>query len=137
MRLDLQQGDRVQDSLVPLPPYLLPLDDEDALLKHDIMAHDETGRKHNFFKQAKNFDMYAYVDDKPKFDDYGEVLNYDDFMTEVVPAPSAEEMPDAAPAMDTAADEPVAAPIKKVVPTKCAVEKRTIELHCSVSGVCR
>lgn len=49
------------------------------LLKHDIMAPQLTKASDKFFKQTKAFDMFPCVEEKRRYDAYGEVIRTEDF----------------------------------------------------------
>jgi cleavage and polyadenylation specificity factor subunit 2 len=48
---------------------------------HDLLMKEGSLKQRGFFKQAsKSFPMYPYIENKVKYDDYGEIINPEDFM---------------------------------------------------------
>ena len=56
--------------------------DAKAKVKHDIVMKPETGKKQSgFFKSNKSkYPMYPCVEEKIKYDDYGEIIRIEDFL---------------------------------------------------------
>lgn len=109
--------------------------DEAGRLKpqHDIMIGSETNKKGtNFFKHAKkSYPMYPFHEKRIQWDEYGEIINPEDYkMVEVNPAEDdkekAEELADDT---DDIAEEEVD------VPTKCIASEVDIDVKCSLTYI--
>lgn len=60
-----------------------------AVSAYDIIQKWEHTQKASFFKQnKKSFPMFGYVEEKVKWDDYGEVIRPEDYMMDAIAPPS-------------------------------------------------
>lgn len=101
--------------------------------RHDLMMTDEKrGNKSSFFKQAKSYPMFPCKEDKVKSDEYGEIIRSEEYL---IPDTSIAEEEKKKAEQDSGAsateamleqDDPLS------VPTKCIVEKRTLNIKCSL-----
>ena len=94
--------------------------------KHDLMIKSETKSKGGFFKQAKKSHLlFPAVEEKIKWDEYGEIIRPEDFM--VVDNPVQEEVK-----MEVDTKEEPATPVIEEVPTQCISSKETFDVQANV-----
>lgn len=101
--------------------------------RHDLMMSDEKrGHKSSFFKQAKSYPMFPCKEDRVKWDEYGEIIKPEDYLIPEANAPEEETKIKTEP--DSGASDTEMVPVQDdpfSVPTKCVVEKKTIDVKCS------
>ena len=84
-------------------------------VKHDILMKPEIKKQTGFFKSNKSkYPMFPFHEEKIKYDDYGEVIRYEDFMD--VSESVAQGVDLSSPPPD---QEPEDEPETTEVPTKC------------------
>ncbi|XP_028396324.1 LOW QUALITY PROTEIN: cleavage and polyadenylation specificity factor subunit 2-like [Dendronephthya gigantea] len=102
--------------------------------RHDLMMSDEKrGNKSSFFKQAKSYPMFPCKEEKVKWDEYGEIIRPEDYVIPETTLPEEKKVK-TEPADAVMSDTemvPVGNDDRFSVPTKCVVEKRTIDIKCS------
>ncbi|XP_071832554.1 cleavage and polyadenylation specificity factor subunit 2-like isoform X1 [Apostichopus japonicus] len=109
--------------------------DEAGRLKpqHDIMVGAELNKKGtNFFKHArKTYAMYPFHEKRIQWDEYGEIINPEDF--KMVETNIAEE--DAGKQEEQADDADDIGEEEVDVPTKCTASEVAIDLKCSLTYI--
>ncbi|PIK52140.1 hypothetical protein BSL78_10987 [Apostichopus japonicus] len=109
--------------------------DEAGRLKpqHDIMVGAELNKKGtNFFKHAKKtYAMYPFHEKRIQWDEYGEIINPEDF--KMVETNIAEE--DAGKQEEQADDADDIGEEEVDVPTKCTASEVAIDLKCSLTYI--
>jgi len=61
-------------------------------VKHDIVMKADPKKQTGFFKSNKSkYPMFPFHEEKIKYDDYGELIKYEDFMDVSEPSPTKEE----------------------------------------------
>lgn len=63
----------VETSVALAPSSSSSLSSSSKPPRHDLMI-DESKSRHTFFKQTKSFPMFPCMEDKNKWDDYGEAI---------------------------------------------------------------
>ncbi|KAI9033149.1 beta-lactamase-like protein [Hyaloraphidium curvatum] len=105
------------------------------LYKFDVYVRD-TGNQSALFKGQQASRMFPALELKRRFDDYGEVINPEDFLSRDA---STEGQQRAAPVAIAAADamevEKPAAPVVPEIPSKYLVEELEIHVRCKVQYV--
>uniref|UniRef100_UPI00358E8751 cleavage and polyadenylation specificity factor subunit 2 n=1 Tax=Myxine glutinosa TaxID=7769 RepID=UPI00358E8751 len=92
--------------------------------KHDLMMKNESSRKGSFFKQAKKaYPMFPFVEEKIKWDDYGEIIRPEDFFMPELMAAEEEKKLDVNQCKGEAMDRDLGD-----IPTKCISNLETIEM---------
>ncbi|KAK0182676.1 hypothetical protein PV327_000789 [Microctonus hyperodae] len=96
--------------------------------KHDLLVKQET--KQGFFKQSKKqHPMYPFVEEKIKYDEYGEIIRPEDYKI----ADTMPEVEDNKDNLDIKPDETLMHPeIASDIPTKCIQVTRTINVNASI-----
>jgi cleavage and polyadenylation specificity factor subunit 2 len=90
--------------------------------KHDYIWHDEKRHKNQFFKTAgRSFLMYPFHEEKITYDDYGEPIRLEDYITEV----AVEEKQEKEEPMETQEE------VEEKIPSKCTSTKEVVNLKCS------
>ncbi|XP_046847920.1 cleavage and polyadenylation specificity factor subunit 2-like [Xenia sp. Carnegie-2017] len=101
--------------------------------KHDLMMNDEKrGTKSSFFKQAKSYPMFPCKEERVKWDEYGEFIKLEDYVIPEMMIVEEERKIKAEP--DSLASDTEIPPAQDETsrhPTKCIVEKKTINIKCS------
>ena len=103
--------------------------DKSKLVKHDIMMKTESGKKqHGFFKSNKSkYPMFPCVEEKIKYDDYGEIIRIEDFIMDTSePLDSVN---------DTSEDVDDDVPDKEEVPTKCVSSVQAFQINCGIQYI--
>lgn len=97
---------------------------------HDLLMKEGSFKQRGFFKQAgKSYPMYPCIDNKIKYDDYGEIINPDDFLmfdstvttTERVTASSKNEE-----------KKPLE---EESIPTKTVTTVLTLNVNCKITFI--
>ncbi|CAK8692471.1 unnamed protein product [Clavelina lepadiformis] len=115
-------------------------DDDDATkaghVQQDFVVTAEPPKKGGgFFKQAKKtFPMYPFVEQRIKWDEYGEIINPDDYrINDLIQL--EEELQNVKPKIQKEeTKEQPQEPVEEI-PTKCVREQVTIEVKCSVTFI--
>merc|ERR1719341_1637008 len=103
--------------------------DAKAKVKHDIVMKSETGKKQSgFFKSNKSkYPMYPCVEEKIKYDDYGEIIRIEDFMMD-----TSEPVDDLAEVVEEYEED---VPDKEEVPTKCVSTVQNFQINCGIQFI--
>jgi len=101
-------------------------------VKHDIVMKPEVKKQTGFFKSNKSrYPMFPFREEKTKYDEYGELIRYEDFMDiSEAPAPSMAE--DESPP-HPAIQEPE--PETQEIPTKCVSTTQNFQIKCNVQYI--
>lgn len=107
------------------------------IVKHDLMVSAEPTKKSGgFFKQAKKtFPMFPYVETRLKWDEYGEIINPDDYRTSDATGNDEESRQNIQKQVEEKKEEEEKEEEESEVPTKCVRETRTVEVKCSVTYI--
>ncbi|CAI4229272.1 unnamed protein product [Auanema sp. JU1783] len=103
---------------------------------HDILLKWEHQQKAAFFKQSKkSYPMYPYIEEKVKWDDYGEIIRPEEYMTadSIVPqtdGSNAEEKP-----LGQTEETAVAPAPTEDWPTKCVRYNQKVEVLCNIAFI--
>ncbi|KAI1286060.1 Cleavage and polyadenylation specificity factor subunit 2 [Halotydeus destructor] len=104
-------------------------------IRHDLMMKTEGKTKGSFFKQAKrSYLMYPYVETKIKWDDYGEIINPEDYMKIDHAAVGAKRGADEDKENKVKEEEPMLVEVKEI-PTKCLVNVKSFKVEASISYI--
>jgi len=100
-----------------------------AKVKHDIVMKAETGKKQTgFFKSNKSrYPMFPCVEEKIKYDDYGEIIRIEDFLMD-----TSEPVDDNAEAVEEYEED---VPDKEEVPTKCVSAIQNFQINCGIQFI--
>lgn len=103
--------------------------DAKAKVKHDIVMKPETGKKQSgFFKSNKSkYPMYPCVEEKIKYDDYGEIIRIEDFLMD-----TSEPVDDLAEVVEEYEED---VPDKEEVPTKCVSTVQNFQINCGIQFI--
>jgi len=103
--------------------------DAKAKVKHDIVMKAETGKKQSgFFKSNKSkYPMYPCVEEKIKYDDYGEIIRIEDFMMD-----TSEHVDDLAEVVEEYEED---VPDKEEIPTKCVSTVQNFQINCGIQFI--
>ncbi|XP_026691028.2 cleavage and polyadenylation specificity factor subunit 2-like [Ciona intestinalis] len=107
--------------------------------RHDFIVPNEVPKKSgSFFKQLKKtFPMYPFIEPRIKWDEYGEIINPDDFrMSNIVQVDEEVKAETIKTKMEV--DKTDSNPVQSVVeeaPTKCVTETVFIEMKCTISFI--
>ncbi|KAI0233701.1 Cleavage and polyadenylation specificity factor subunit 2 [Lamellibrachia satsuma] len=94
--------------------------------KYDLMMKSENKGRTGFFKQAKKaYPMFPLVEEKIKWDDYGEIIRAEDFII-LEPTNTEEEK------MDVGVPEDPSMQDISEVPTKCVITHDTLDVCANV-----
>ena len=94
--------------------------------RHDLMMKGEGKGRTGFFKQAKKaYPMFPMVEDRIKWDDYGEIIKPEDYTVLDFVAPEEEKMDTSAPVDDPMQDI-------SEVPTKCIASLKTVDINANI-----
>lgn len=98
-------------------------------VKHDIVMKAETGKKQSgFFKSNKSrYPMFPCVEEKIKYDDYGEIIRIEDFLMD-----TTEPVDDVAEAVEEYEED---VPDKEEVPTKCVSTTQNFQINCGIQFI--
>jgi cleavage and polyadenylation specificity factor subunit 2 len=97
--------------------------------RHDLMIKSESKSKAGFFKQAKKSHLiFPAVEERIKWDEYGEIIRPEDFM--VVDNPVQEEVKTEV-TTKTNKEEPTT-PVLEELPTQCISVKETFDVEANV-----
>jgi len=98
-------------------------------VKHDIVIKTDSGKKQSgFFKSNKSkFPMFPCVEEKIKYDDYGEIIRIEDFLMD-----DSEPVDDVNDAIDDVEDS---VPDKEEVPTKCVSSFQNFQINCGIQYI--
>ncbi|VDK54435.1 unnamed protein product [Anisakis simplex] len=109
---------------------------------HDIMWKWEQQQKSSFFKQSKKaFPVFPYVEEKTRWDDYGEIIRPEEYMiadnTATVPHLPAERTADTNTPESPASENGQTVPHyeEREWPTKCISQITKIEVLCKVEFI--
>nr|CAB3233517.1 cleavage and polyadenylation specificity factor subunit 2 [Phallusia mammillata] len=105
-------------------------------VQHDFLVTADPPKKGGgFFKQAKKtYPMFPYVEQRLKWDEYGEFINPEDYRLNEI-AMLEEEVEAAKPRKLPSTDEPQEVEQQDETPTKCVREILGVEVKCSVSFI--
>jgi len=106
-------------------------------VKHDIVMKPEQKKQTGFFKSNKSrFPMFPFREEKIKYDDYGELIKYEDFMdvteantTLQPPASQAEDDSPARPEVEETETE------SQEIPTKCVSTTQNFKVNCGIQYI--
>nr|XP_026691028.1 cleavage and polyadenylation specificity factor subunit 2-like [Ciona intestinalis] len=107
--------------------------------RHDFIVPNEVPKKSgSFFKQLKKtFPMYPFIEPRIKWDEYGEIINPDDFrMSNIIQVDEEVKAEIIKTKMEV--DKTDSNPLQSVVeeaPTKCVTETVFIEMKCTISFI--
>jgi len=89
----------------------------------------ETGKKQSgFFKSNKSkYPMYPCVEEKIKYDDYGEIIRIEDFLMD-----TSEPVDDLAEVVEEYEED---VPDKEEVPTKCVSTVQNFQINCGIQFI--
>jgi len=98
-------------------------------VKHDIVMKAETGKKQSgFFKSNKSrYPMFPCVEEKIKYDDYGEIIRIEDFLMD-----TSEPVDELAEAVEEYEED---VPDKEEVPTKCVSTTQNFQINCGIQFI--
>jgi len=100
-------------------------------VKHDILMKPEIKKQTGFFKSNKSkYPMFPFHEEKIKYDDYGEVIRYEDFMD--VSESVAQGVDLSSPPPD---QEPEDEPETTEVPTKCVSSLQNFKVNASIQYI--
>jgi len=100
-----------------------------AKIKHDIVMKAETGKKQTgFFKSNRSrYPMFPCVEEKIKYDDYGEIIRIEDFLMDTSePSDNVQE------AVEEYEED---VPDKEEVPTKCVSTVQNFQINCGIQYI--
>merc|ERR1719154_289538 len=102
---------------------------EKPKVKHDIVMKAETGKKQSgFFKSNKSrYPMFPCVEEKIKYDDYGEIIRIEDFLMD-----TSEPVDDNAEPVEDYEED---VPDKEEVPTKCVSTVQNFQINCGIQFI--
>jgi len=100
-----------------------------AKVKHDIVMKAETGKKQTgFFKSNRSkYPMYPCIEEKIKYDDYGEIIRIEDFLMD-----SSELVDELTEPVEEYEEE---VPDKEEVPTKCVSTVQNFQINCGIQFI--
>jgi len=100
-----------------------------AKVKHDIVMKAETGKKQSgFFKSNKSrYPMFPCVEEKIKYDDYGEIIRIEDFLMD-----TGEPVDELAEVVEEYEED---VPDKEEVPTKCVSAIQNFQINCGIQFI--
>jgi len=103
--------------------------DTKAKVKHDIVMKADSGKKQTgFFKSNKSkFPMFPCVEEKIKYDDYGEIIRIEDFIMDT--SDPVDEV------HDNVEEQEDEVPDKEEVPTKCISSTQTFQINCGIQYI--
>jgi len=106
-----------------------PGDNKNKSIKHDIVMKADSGKKQTgFFKSNKSkYPMFPCVEEKIKYDDYGEIIRIEDFIMD-----TAEPVDHVADVNEEAEDD---VPDKEEVPTKCISSVQAFQINCGIQYI--
>jgi cleavage and polyadenylation specificity factor subunit 2 len=98
-------------------------------VKHDIVMKAETGKKQTgFFKSNKSrYPMFPCIEEKIKYDDYGEIIRIEDFLMD-----TTEPVDEVAEAVEEYEED---VPDKEEVPTKCVSTTQNFQINCGIQFI--
>ena len=99
------------------------------VIKHDIVMKADSGKKQSgFFKSNKSkFPMFPCVEEKIKYDDYGEIIRVEDFLMD-----TAEPVDEVQDTVEEVEDD---VPDKEEVPTKCVSSVQAFQINCGIQYI--
>uniref|UniRef100_A0A915IT43 Cleavage and polyadenylation specificity factor subunit 2 n=1 Tax=Romanomermis culicivorax TaxID=13658 RepID=A0A915IT43_ROMCU len=114
-----------------------------TLYPYDVMYKFEQQQKSSCFKQAKKaYPMYPFVEEKLKWDDYGEIINPEDYTIAEMPVPSAAGIKSERELNESLSGKSVDGPsmtnneVSTVdVPTKCIKYVQKLEALCKIAFI--
>jgi len=106
-----------------------PGDNKNKTIKHDIVMKADSGKKQTgFFKSNKSkYPMFPCVEEKIKYDDYGEIIRIEDYIMD-----TAEPVDHVADVNEEAEDD---VPDKEEVPTKCISSVQAFPINCGIQYI--
>jgi len=98
-------------------------------VKHDIVMKSESAKKQTgFFKSNKSkYPMFPFVEEKIKYDDYGEIIRIEDFLMDT--AETVDNIP------EVTDDYEEELPDKEEVPTKCVSAVQSFQINCGIQYI--
>ncbi|VDN24964.1 unnamed protein product [Gongylonema pulchrum] len=105
---------------------------------HDIMWKWEQQQKSSFFKQSKkSFPMFPYIEEKTRWDDYGEVIRPEEYMVSDTAAlpPHPAESKDAGGAGSDCDEQVTLLQEEREWPSKCISQIVKMEVLCKVDFI--
>jgi len=98
-------------------------------VKHDIVMKAETGKKQSgFFKSNKSrYPMFPCIEEKIKYDDYGEIIRIEDFLMD-----TGEPVDDVAEVVEEYEED---VQDKEEVPTKCVSTTQNFQINCGIQFI--
>jgi len=102
-------------------------------VKHDILMKPETGKKQSgFFKSNKSrYPMYPCIEEKIKYDDYGEIIRIEDFLMDTGEPPAEnQDLTENPPEFEEEPEQD-----KEEVPTKCVSSTQNFQINASVQFI--
>merc|ERR1712025_912190 len=98
-------------------------------VKHDIVMKADSAKKQTgFFKSNKSkYPMFPFVEEKIKYDDYGEIIRIEDFLMDT--AETVDNIP------EVADDYEEELPDKEEVPTKCVSAVQSFQINCGIQYI--
>ncbi len=106
-----------------------PGDNKNKTIKHDIVMKADSGKKQTgFFKSNKSkYPMFPCVEEKIKYDDYGEIIRIEDFIMD-----TGDPVDHVADVSEEAEDD---IPDKEEVPTKCISSVQAFQINCGIQYI--
>ena len=103
--------------------------DTKAKVKHDIVMKAESGKKQSgFFKSNKSrYPMFPCIEEKIKYDDYGEIIRIEDFLMD-----TSEPVDELAETVEEYEED---VPDKEEVPTKCVSAVQNFQINCGIQFI--
>ncbi|KHN82608.1 putative cleavage and polyadenylation specificity factor subunit 2 [Toxocara canis] len=107
---------------------------------HDIMWRWEQQQKSSFFKQNKKaFPVFPYIEEKTRWDDYGEIIRPEEYMiadTSIVPHTTTERVSETVPGTPGSENgQTVPHFEEREWPTKCISQITKMEVLCKVEFI--
>jgi len=100
--------------------------------KYDLVLSDEKIRsKGNFFKQAKTFPIFPFKEERLKWDDYGEMIRPEDYLTQ---DSMVVEENVSTQSIDVKEETDILTSSSKI-PTKCVTTIENLEIKCQITYI--
>ncbi|XP_072031108.1 cleavage and polyadenylation specificity factor subunit 2-like [Amphiura filiformis] len=102
-------------------------------IQHDLMMRTDSGKKGtSFFKDAKkSFKMFPFLEERIRWDDYGEIIKPEDYMV----ADNQESEEDKAKTDEEGMDTDDQGDGEIDVPTKCVAKEVTVDIKASITFI--
>jgi len=103
-------------------------DNKSKIIKHDIVMKVDSGKKQSgFFKSNKSrYPMFPCVEEKIKYDDYGEIIRLEDYNMDIA---------DPEDKVDVSEEVEEDVPDKEEVPTKCVSSVQAFQINCGIQYI--